>query len=123
MRCPAIQFAPPLVVASHRGVGRGGGVRRDLGVGTGRAEGVAVGVEVGVAVGVAVAVGVNVAVGVSVGINVAVAVGVGEAVASGVGVGVGPDCTQYLPPVLKYWEKLNLPPHTIISLLVQTAVL
>ena len=45
--------------------------------------------------------------------------GVGEHLpVQGVGVGVGgaPDCAQYLPPVLKP------PPHTIISLLVHTAV-
>ena len=58
---------------------------------------------------------VAVAVGVGVGVNVAVAV----AVAVGVGVGGGP--AQYRPPVLK---KLlpSVPPQTIISLPVHTAV-
>ncbi len=69
--------------------------------------GVIVGVPVGVAVGVAVA--------------VAVAVGVGDSVAVGVGLGVGPDCAQYLPPLLKEVKSVN-PPHTIISVSVQTAV-
>jgi len=67
--------------------------------------GVGVGVGVGVAVGVADAVGVGVAVGVTVG----------------VGEGVGPDCAQYLPPVLKTLTLLY-PPQTIISPPVQTAV-
>jgi hypothetical protein len=48
-------------------------------------------------------------------------VGVGLGVAVGVGVGIGPDCAQYLPPVLKLVVSL-IPPQTIISLLVQTAV-
>ena len=43
------------------------------------------------------------------------AVGLGLGVA--VGVGVGTDCAQYLPPVLR-----TVPPQTIISLPVQTAV-
>ena len=78
---------------------------RDLGVGAGLAVGV--GEDVGVAVAVAVAVGVAVAV----------------AVAVGVGVGVAPDCAQYLPPVARYvGNGAWIPPHTIISLLVQTAV-
>jgi hypothetical protein len=47
-------------------------------------------------------------------------VGVGLGVAVGVGVGIGPDCAQYLPPVLKLVSLI--PPQTIISLLVQTAV-
>ena len=38
-----------------------------------------------------------------------------------VGVGVGPDCAQYLPPVLKLVVSL-VPPQTIMSLPVQTAV-
>ena len=66
---------------------------------------IGVGVGVGVAVGVTVAVAVEVAVGVAVGVRVAVAVGVAltvdVGVAVGVGVGGGPDCAQYLPPVLK----------------------
>ena len=39
----------------------------------------------------------------------------------GVGVGVTPDWAQYLPPVFVTWEP-SLPPHTIISLPVHTAV-
>ena len=39
----------------------------------------------------------------------------------GLGVGVGADCAQYLPPVLKLVASL-VPPQTIISLPVQTAV-
>jgi hypothetical protein len=47
---------------------------------------------------------------------------VAVAVAVGVGVGVGaPDCTQYLPPVLRSPLR-SVPPHTIISLTVPTAV-
>src|SRR5438128_8319701 len=83
-----------------------------------RAPGVGVGV--GVAVGVTVAVAVEVAVGVAVGVAAAVAVGVAltvdVGVAVGVGVGGGPDCAQYLPPLL------SPPPQMIISLPVQTAV-
>jgi len=77
---------------------------RTLGVGVGVAVGVTVGVTIGVAVGVAVAVGV--------GLDV------------GVGVGVGLDCAQYLPPVLVgvLLTLSSIPPHTIISLPVQTAV-
>ncbi len=78
--------------------GRGGAVRRGLGV----AEDLGVGVGLGVAVAVAVGVAVAVAVGVAVGVEV--------------GVGVGPDSAQYLPPVLVP------PPQTIISLPVHTAV-
>ncbi len=44
------------------------------------------------------------------------AVGVGV----GVGVGGGPDCAQYLPPVLKA-PLISRPPQTIISLPVHTA--
>ncbi len=45
------------------------------------------------------------------------------AVAVGVGVGVGaPDCAQYLPPVSKKLISSGLPPQTIISLPVHTAV-
>ena len=47
-------------------------------------------------------------------------VGVGVGVAVGVGLGVGPDCAQYLPPVLKVPVSIY-PPQTIISLPVQTA--
>jgi hypothetical protein len=75
--------------------GRGTGVGRGLGVGSDLGVGVGLGVVVGLAAGVVV--GVTVAVGVAVAVVVAVAVGVG--------VGVGP-----------------LPPQTIISLSVQTAV-
>ncbi len=56
----------------------------------------------------------SVGVGVVVAVGLAVAVGVGE----GVGVGVGePDCAQYLPPLVS-----AVPPQTIISLPVHTAV-
>src|SRR5438128_7758003 len=85
-----------------------------------RAIGVGVGVRV--AVGVAVAVVVGVAVGVALAVAVVVAVAVGVAltvdvgVTVGVGVGGGPDCAQYLPPLL------SPPPQMIISLPVQTAV-
>ena len=48
-------------------------------------------------------------------------VGVGVAVGVAVGVGVGPACAQYLPPVFKK-VLISAPPHTIISLLVETAV-
>ena len=68
------------------------------------------GVGVGVTVAVAMAVGVGVTVGVGVGVPVAVGVGVGE-----------PACAQYLPPVFKS-PKLPVPPQTIISLSVHTAV-
>jgi hypothetical protein len=68
----------------------------------------------------------GVGVGLTVGVPVAVAVGVAEglAVGVGVGVGVGPDCAQYLPPVLVLvlLNRSTIPPHTIISLPVQTAV-
>jgi len=73
------------------GVGRGCGTGRGLGVGTG--------------LGVAVTVGLGVEVGVAVGL----------------GVGVGPDCAQYLPPVLRILTS-SAPPHTIILLPVHTAV-
>ena len=69
------------------------------------------GVGVGVAVAVAVAVGVGVTVGVGVGVPVAVGVGVGE-----------PVCAQYLPPVFTYTKFSSIPPQTIISLPVHTAV-
>jgi hypothetical protein len=72
----------PLVNSHHGGVGRRCGVGRGLGV------------TLGVAVGVGLAVGVAVGLGLEVGVGVTVAVGVG------VGVGGGPDCAQYLPPVL-----------------------
>lgn len=76
------------LVTSHTSYGRGAGVGRGLGVGSSLGVGVGLGVEVGVGVVVAVAVGITVAVGV--------------VVAVGVGVGViAPDCTQYLPPVLR----------------------
>ena len=94
--------------------GRGAIVGRGRGVGVDR--GVSVAVAVGVTVTVAVAVGMAVAVG------LAVAVGVAVAVAVGVGVGVAPpDCAQYLPPVLRTLPT-DLPPQTIISVPVQTAV-
>ena len=53
--------------------------------------------------------------------GVGVAVGVGDAVGVAVGVGGGPDCAQYLPPLLKKMPTFS-PPQTIISLPVQTAV-
>ena len=62
------------------------------------------------------------------GVGVTVAVGVAVAVAVGVAVGVGvrvgePDCAQYLPPVFKYVEYGSpIPPQTIISVSVHTAV-
>ena len=79
---------------------------RGLGVSAGLAVGEGLGVEVGVAVAVAVE------------------VGVGVAVEVGVAVGVGPDCAQYLPPVLVrvLLTRSTIPPHTIISLPVQTAL-
>ena len=55
---------------------------------------------------------------VGVGDDVGVAVGVGDAVGVGVGVGYWP---QYLPPVFARPES-SIPPHAIISPLVQTAV-
>ena len=65
---------------------------RSRGVGRGRGVGLALGAGVGVGVGVGVGLtGVAVAVGVAVTVGVAV----------GVAVGVGPDCAQYLPPVLR----------------------
>ena len=67
--------------------------------------------------GIGVALGVKLDVGV--GVAVAAAVGVGDT--DGVGVGVAPDCAQYLPPVLKE-PPGSLPPQTIISLPVHTAV-
>jgi hypothetical protein len=72
----------------------------------------------GVGRGRAVGLGLAVALGVAVAVTVAVAVGLGE----GVGVGVGPAPeTQYLPPVFRSPES-PVPPQTIISLLVHTAV-
>jgi len=70
---------------------------------------------VGVTLGVAVGVGVDVAVGVTVAFGVAVAVG------AGVGVD-DPDCARYFPPVLKKVLPPSSPPHTIISLPIDTAV-
>src|SRR6266576_3674404 len=66
-----------------------------------RAIGVGVGVRVAVGVAVAVVVGVAVAVAVVVAVAVGVALTVDVGVTVGVGVGGGPDCAQYLPPVLK----------------------
>jgi hypothetical protein len=71
--------------------------------------------------GVGVGVGDAVGVGVGVGVDVAVGVGVDVAVAVGVGVGVC-EGAQYLPPVFKKAPLISMPPHTIISLPVQTAV-
>ena len=71
-------------------------------------------------------VGRGLAVGAGRGVEVAVVVGVGVelAVAVGVGLGGGPDCAQYLPPVLVLvlLKRSTIPPHTIISLPVHTAV-
>ena len=53
--------------------------------------------------------------GAGVGLGVAVGVGVG------LGVGVGPDCAQYFPPVFQRLIS-SVPPQTIISLSVSTAV-
>jgi len=63
----------------------------------------------------------NIGYGRGAGVGRARDVGIGLAVGAGVGVGVGPDCAQYLPPVLKL-VVLLVPPQTIISLPVQTAV-
>jgi hypothetical protein len=77
--------------------------------------GVLLGVTVVVGVAVGVAVGVEVAVGVAVADGLPVAVGVGD--------GGGPDCAQYLPPVLVDSRLTAIaPPHTIISLPSHTAV-
>ena len=93
--------------------GRGAGVSRGLGVGVHLpVHGVGVGVGVGDAVGVGVEVGVGVAVGVGDAVGVKV----------GVGLGGGPDCAQYLPPVLVTMSVEIVPPQTIISLPVHTAV-
>jgi hypothetical protein len=74
----------------------------------------------GVGVGVGVAgVGVGVVAGVAVGEAVPLGVVVGMGV--GVGVGVAGDCSQYLPPVFTVM-KPSVPPQTIISLPVHTAV-
>ena len=95
----------PFVNSHHGGVGRRCGVGRGLGV------------TLGVAVGVGLAVGVAVGLGLEVGVGVTVAVGVG------VGVAEGPDCAQYLPPVLvTKLEPSSDPPQAIISLPVHTAV-
>ena len=64
----------------------------------------------GVGRGLGVTLGAGVADGVEVGVSVAV------------GVGVGPDCAQYLPPVLSGPFDVLDPPQTIISLPVHTAV-
>src|SRR5436190_10129239 len=58
-------------------------------------------------------------VGVAVDVGLAVAEGVGLAV--GVGVGSG-GVTEYFPPVLKKVPTPTVPPQTIISLSLQTAV-
>src|ERR1700757_5459373 len=39
-----------------------------------------------------------------------------------VGEGVAPAWVQYVPPVFKRWPGVSVPPHTIISVSVQTAV-
>src|SRR5262249_25101481 len=53
--------------------------------------------------------------------TVVVGVGVGVGVVVGVGVGVALDCAQYLPPVFQRLIS-SVPPQTIISLPVHTAV-
>jgi hypothetical protein len=74
---------------------------------------------VGRGLGAAVDLGVDVAVAVA----VVVGVGVGLGVCVGLGVGVGPGWAQYLPPVLKtVLPPLSVPPQTIISVPVHTAV-
>src|SRR5206468_1170070 len=81
-------------IANQHFYGRGAGVGRGLGVGSALGVGVGLGVALGVAVAVAV----------------------------GVGVGVDePDWSQYLPPVFQRLIS-SVPPQTIISLPVQTAV-
>jgi hypothetical protein len=86
------------------------------GCGVGRVRGVTLGLAVGVGVTVAVVVGV--AVGVTVGVTVVL----GVAVAVAVGVGLAAPA-QYLPPVFRKNGPRSLsPPHTIISLALQTAV-
>jgi hypothetical protein len=80
--------------------GRGAGVGRGLGVSS----------ALGVGVGLAVALGVAVAVAVAVAVVVGVAVGVGEV-----------DWAQYLPPVFQRLIS-SVPPQTIISPPVSTAV-
>ena len=90
---PFNDYSPPFAGS----YGRGAGVGRGRGVGLHLpVQGVGVGVGVGVAVAVAVAVG--------------------------VGVGVAPDWPQYLPPLLKKFPDSSLPPQTIISLPLHTAV-
>ena len=59
--------------------------------------------------------------GVGRGLGVGAALGVGVALGVEVGVGVGAGTAQYLPPVFRLM-KLFLPPQTIISLPVHTAV-
>jgi hypothetical protein len=54
-------------------------------------------------------------------LGVGVGLGLAVGVTVGVGVGLGPNCAQYLPPVLKLVVSL-VPPQTIISLPVETAV-
>jgi hypothetical protein len=116
-------------VGVTRGVALGVAVTVEVGVAVGVPVGVDVAVAVGVPVGVGltlgvvVTVGVGVMVGVVVGVAVVVGVGVELAVAVGVGLGGGPDWAQYLPPVFVTLMLLStLPPQTIISLPLQTAV-
>jgi len=75
-------------------------------------------------VGRALRVGIGLGVIEGVGVAVGVPLGVGVTVGDGVGVGVGPDCAQYLPPVATavLFTASEIPPQTIISLPVQTAV-
>ena len=85
---------------------------RGLVTGVDRGGGVTVGDTVGVGLGGRVAVAVAVGVAVELAVAVGVAVGVGE-----------PAGAQYFPPVLrKKGPKSLRPPHTSISLPLQTAV-
>jgi hypothetical protein len=115
------------------GVGRIRGIGVILGVGVGDGVGLAVGLGVGVGLAVAVAVAVGVGLGVrlgrgeidgrgeGVGNVIAVGVGVGVNVAVAVGLGIGPDCAQYMPPLSESPYR-SIPPQTIISFPIQTAV-
>jgi hypothetical protein len=71
-----------------------------------------------VLLGVVAAVPVGVAVTVRLGVNVPI----GVAVAVGVGLGEAPDCAQYLPPLPNSLKYAFIPPHTIMSEPVHTAV-
>lgn len=83
-----------------------------------------VGLGLGVGIGVELGVGdmVGLALGIGVGVPGGVAVAVAVPVAVGVGVGTVGGCAQYFPPELEVPLPSLCPPHTIISLPVQTAV-